>query len=231
MRVMRSAALALLLLMGLAVIPAAYSAHAAGEQPPGIAAQLRYIGRDSWTGRPEPIAERAIFEIEASFENYNEETREPVPPPPVTGLDVVSIAAPGIGLTAPVARYGLDRAGRLDVPQDAANVGWQPAYSSLPGAGGTTFFAAHYVFGSSAGVFFRLSALAPGELVAVTLSDGSVHTYRVTSNIDYALEAIDMGAILQGREGVESITLMTCSGPGDATGFPLRTVVLAERVS
>jgi hypothetical protein len=38
-----------------------------------------------------------------------------------------------------------------------------------------------------------------------------------------------MGAILRGREGSESLTLMTCSGPPGADGYPLRTVVLAER--
>jgi hypothetical protein len=53
----------------------------------------------------------------------------------------------------------------------------------------------------------------------------------VTSDVDYALATIDMGALLYGREGTESITLMTCSGPPGADGYPLRTVVLAERLS
>ena len=48
---------------------------------------------------------------------------------------------------------------------------------------------------------------------------------------DYALGAIDMGALLRGREGIESITLMTCSGPPDEGDYPLRTVVLAERAN
>jgi hypothetical protein len=39
-----------------------------------------------------------------------------------------------------------------------------------------------------------------------------------------------MGAILVGREGRESITLMTCSGPPTPEGYLERTVVLAERV-
>ena len=61
-------------------------------------------------------------------------------------------------------------------------------------------------------------------------TDGSTHSYRVSSTVDYNLAAIDMGAILHGREGRESITLMTCSGPPNADGYPERTVVLAERV-
>ena len=64
----------------------------------------------------------------------------------------------------------------------------------------------------------------------MTLSDGTVARYRVTSTVDYPLGSIDMGAILDGLEGRESITLMTCSGPPNEGEYPLRTVVLAERV-
>ena len=109
-------------------------------------------------------------------------------------------------------------------------MGWNPAYNALPGEGGATFFAAHYEFAGRPGVFKRLSALTAGDEVAVTLTDGSVHRYRVTSVVDYALETIDMGAILRGREGRESIALMTCSGPVVSHGFAERTVVLADRV-
>ena len=37
----------------------------------------------------------------------------------------------------------------------------------------------------------------------------SSHEYRVTPFVEYALGTIDMGAILRGREGFESVTLMT----------------------
>jgi sortase (surface protein transpeptidase) len=118
------------------------------------------------------------------------------------------------------------------VPQDRVTVGWNPGFSALPGQGGSTFLAAHYTFGGQPGVFYRLSSLAPGEEVELTLSDGSVAKYRVTSAVDYPLGAIDMGALLRGLEGGESLVLMTCSGPISTDGeYQLRTVVLAERVS
>jgi LPXTG-site transpeptidase (sortase) family protein len=80
-------------------------------------------------------------------------------------------------------------------------------------------------------VFNRLSQLHGGDEVELTLSDGSQLRYRVTSVVDYNLAAIDMGALLQGREGVESLVLMTCSGQPAAHGFDERTVVLAERIT
>ena len=131
---------------------------------------------------------------------------------------------------AAIGRFGLDAFGRLDVPQDSATVGWNPAYNDLPGEGGATFFAAHYEYQGRPGVFFRLSSLAPGDAIEVTLAAGEVYRYRVTSAIEYALGSIDMGAILRGREGRESITLMTCSGPANEGEYAHRTVVLAERV-
>ena len=109
-------------------------------------------------------------------------------------------------------------------------MGWNPAYTDLPGTGGSTFFAAHFEYAGRPGVFNRLSTLAPGDEITVGLSDGGLHRYRVTSDVDYALATIDMGALLYGREGTESITLMTCSGPPGADGYPLRTVILAERL-
>jgi LPXTG-site transpeptidase (sortase) family protein len=205
-----------------------------GERTPGaapsLADQVYYLGRDPATGRAATVGDRFIAQVRESFANYYVEDGEPVPPPPAEGADIAAIAIPALGVAAPVRRFGLDAAGRLDVPQDSTTVGWNPAYASLPGAGGATFLAAHYEYRGAPGVFFRLASIREGDEIALTLTDGSIHRYRVASVVEYALEAIDMGALLRGREGVESITLMTCSGPGDGGRYPSRTVVLAERI-
>jgi sortase (surface protein transpeptidase) len=211
-----------------AVVDAQDGAPQAPES--GLARQLHYIGRDPLTGMGSTVGDRFIAEVEESFETYYEEDREPVPPPELSGHTVARIEIPALGVSADVAPYGLDRAGRLDVPQDSTTVGWNPGFTSVPGDGGSTFFAAHYEYLGAPGVFHELSALRPGDEILVTLSDGAVLRYTVTSTLDYALATIDMGAILAGREGVESLTLMTCSGPGDGGRYPLRTVVLAEAV-
>lgn len=206
--------------------------HAApeGATAPGIGGQLRYIGRDNATGMPVTVNDGFIAEVERSFAVYGIEETGAVPPPPVDGPDIARLDVPAIGVDAPVGRYGLDRYGRLDVPQDTSTVGWNPAYADLPGSGGATFLAAHFEYGGRPGVFNRLSSLQPGDAVTVVLSDGASYRYRVTSVVDYVLESIDMGALLRGREGVESLTLMTCSGRPNARGYSERTVVLAERV-
>jgi len=224
---------ALLVLALTAAVTVAWQARlAASEEPvaPGLAAELRYIGRDPLTGMPARVDDRFIAAVEKAIERYGKDRGEPVPPPPAGPVDIATLSVPSLGMVAaPVGRFGLDAYGRLDVPQDTRTVGWNPDYNDLPGEAGATFFAAHYEYQGTAGVFFRLSSLAPGAEIEVALTDGSRHRYRVTSNVEYALGAIDMGAILRGREGRESITLMTCSGPANEGEYALRTVVLAER--
>ena len=202
----------------------------AESERPTIARQLRYIGRDASTGLAAPVDDRFISEVERSIARYGKDEGKPVPAPPVDGTDIASLSIPRLGLLdAPVARFGLDAFGRLEVPQNTTQVGWNPAYNALPGQGGATFFAAHFEFAGRAGVFRQLSTMVAGDEIEVRLSDGSRHLYRVTSTVDYSLAAIDMGAVLRGREGRESISLMTCSGPPGADGYPERTLVLAER--
>ena len=196
--------------------------------PASVGDQLRYIGRDVTTGMATTVDDGFIAEVERGIERYGKDERQALPPPPVSGLDVAALSIPALRVDAFAGRYGLDRFGRIDVPQDNRTVGWNPAYTSLPGEGGATFFAAHFEYRGIPGVFFRLSALRAGDEVTVKLSDGTGRRYRVTSTIDYALGSIDMGAILAGREGVESVTLMTCSGPANEGEYPLRTVVLAQ---
>ena len=198
---------------------------------PAFGHELRYIGRDGLTGLPARVDDVFISQVEADIERYGQDRRDPVPPPPPGPRDIVSVTIEPLGLNAVrVGRYGLDAFGRLDVPQDTSTIGWNPAYCTVPGEGGATFLAAHVYYGGRPGVFARLSTLKAADRVVVAVNDGSAHTYAVTSVIDYALGTIDMGALLRGREGFESITLMTCSGQPNEGEFPLRTVVLAVRV-
>lgn len=205
--------------------------EAAAASPAALAHELRYVGRDPFTGMAARVDDRFIAEVEESIERYGKDEREPVPPPPAGDVDLVRVSIPALGLAdVTVGRYGLDEFGRLDVPQDSSTIGWNPAYNDLPGEGGGTFLAAHFEYRGRPGVFNRLSAMRSGDEVSVTLSDGTIHHYRVTSVVEYELGAIDMGALLFAREGVESITLMTCSGPPSGGEYWSRTVVLAERV-
>ncbi len=196
---------------------------------PSLQAQLRYVGRDGASGMSARVDDRYIAEVDESYVNYGKVETVAIPPPPVTDRDVSRLVIPSLGINANVDRYGVDRFGRLDVPSDASTIGWHPAYSGMPGDGDSSFFAAHVSWAGGPGVFANLSTLQPGAEIQVVDSTGAIARYTVTSVVDYPLATIDMGALLDGRPGIEGIVLMTCSGPPNEGEYPLRTVVLAVR--
>lgn len=198
---------------------------------PSLGDELRYIGRDGATRMSAPVDDRFIARVEEDVAQYGQNPRDAVPPPPPVGPEPATLRVESLGVDAPIARLGRDPYGRLDVPQDTATVGWNPGDSGVPGTGRSTFLAAHYSYGGAPGVFYRLATLAPGSIIEVTLDDSSVYRYIVRSTLDYELGVIDMGALLAGREGVESVVLMTCSGPVVNGNHQWRTVVLADRIS
>lgn len=204
-------------------------AVAVGEAGTSMQQELRYIGRDGRTGMAARVDDRYIAEVDESYENYGKVESVAVPPPAAGEVDLARLVIPEIGVDARLQRYGLDKFGRLDVPSDASTVGWHPAYSAMPGEGGSSFFAAHFSWAGGPGVFSKLAILKRGAVVEVRESTGETARYRVTSVVDYPLATIDMGALLDGRPGLETIVLMTCSGPPNEGEYPLRTVVLAVR--
>ena len=210
--------------------PCGASAANSATVAPAFSDQLRHVGRDHLTGLPTWVGEGFIAQQEQDRERYGRDEREPIPPPPLDGADVSAISVEALGVQATIDRFGVDQFGRLDVPQDATTVGWHPAYSTLPGSGGATFLAAHYEFGGRPGIFHDLSNLEPGDVISLQLSDGTTERYVVSSAVDYELGVIDMGALLFGHEGVESITLMTCSGRFVDNTYDYRTVVLAQKL-
>jgi hypothetical protein len=96
--------------------------------PSALAQELRYVGRDPLTGMAARVDDRFIAQVEESIARYGQDARQPVPPPPPGALDVSRVSIPSLGLEdVVVGRYGLDAFGRLDVPQDASTIGWDPA--------------------------------------------------------------------------------------------------------
>jgi LPXTG-site transpeptidase (sortase) family protein len=143
----------------------------------------------------------------------------------------VRVRLPGLEVDAVVAPVGVDESGAMAVPEDVDTVGW---YRFGPGPGaaaGSAVLTGHVDDRiQGLGAFYRLGELAPGDPVEVTLADGSVLAYRVTTT-DRIPKAELPTDELFARAGDPRLTLITCGGEFDraARSYQENVVVTAER--
>jgi LPXTG-site transpeptidase (sortase) family protein len=122
------------------------------------------------------------------------------PVDPNTRLAVISI--PKLKLQAPVYERGVDSQGNMVIAHGYAVTKFQ--YSAAIGTGNTVFYGHDDIEGS---VFGRLSDLAPGDQIVVTLSgSGDSTVWRVATRTIVAPNAVN---ILDATQDVR-LTLFTC---------------------
>lgn len=100
-----------------------------------------------------------------------------------TGVDPVRIEIPAIGVDADVVDLRLT-ADQVEVPDDFGDVGWWTS-TRRPGEIGPAVMGGHVDSASGPAVFFRLTALEPGDEIIVHGADGDTRTFVV----DRALQA------------------------------------------
>jgi LPXTG-site transpeptidase (sortase) family protein len=142
----------------------------------------------------------------------------PVSPP-------VALTIPAIGVQTTLVRLGLTAAGALQVPSSTAVAGWFTG-SPRPGAVGPAVIAGHIDSRAGPGVFYRLSALRPGDEVYVRRADGTLAAFRVTAVHQYPKDDFPTGAVYGATPDAE-LRLITCGGTFDyATGSYLSNTVV-----
>lgn len=153
-----------------------------------------------------------------------EATRLPAP---------VSLDIPTLEAALPVDPVGVQADGQMEIPPLAERAGWY-RFGATPGdPEGTTVIAAHVDSVASAGTgpFARLGELVPGDVVDVTLADGSAAAYAVTE----VLQVPKSDAAWEGiftRDGPRRLALITCGGTfdDDARRYSDNVIVLAAPV-
>ncbi|GLZ46188.1 class F sortase [Actinomycetospora sp. NBRC 106375] len=133
----------------------------------------------------------------------------PLPAAPITGVD-----APTIGLsTGDTTSLGLRDDNSLDVPSNAATVGWYER-SASPGEVGPAVLAAHVDFRGEQGAFARLGQLRPGDTVEVHRADDTTAVFAVESVDRFAKDAFPTDAVY-GPTPDSQLRMITCGGVFD----------------
>ena len=143
----------------------------------------------------------------------------------------VSIAK--LGVRAPVDQVGVYDDGAVEIPEDITRVGWY-RFGSGPGQGaGSTVIVGHRDgFDEGPGAFYSVSALEPGDVVAIELEDGSTQQYEVVSREAIDKELLPSDDVFD-EDGPERLTLISCIGYFDRNngGYQQNVVVTAVPVN
>ncbi|MCH5671690.1 class F sortase [Streptomyces gilvus] len=137
---------------------------------------------------------------------------------------------PDLRVQAPVVARGLDAQGAVDPPpfDQAGVVGWYAA-GARPGAAGTALMVGHVDTRTRPAVFYRLSAMRPGETIRVIRDDGKVAEFTVDDVRVIARDGFDaQQAYGQRQSGRAELRLITCGGSFDrARGSYTANVVVS----
>ncbi len=127
------------------------------------------------------------------------------------------VDVPELGIQAPVVARGLDGQGAIDPPPfaQAGVVGWYAAGAS-PGAAGTALMVGHVDTETRPAVFYKISAMKPGETVRVVRDDGKVAEFTVDDVQVVTRDHFDaQQAYGPRRTGRAELRLITCGGTFD----------------
>lgn len=137
-----------------------------------------------------------------------------------------------IGVDAEIEPLGLTSEGLMDDPDTNEGVGWYDQ-SAKAGEGHLAMLLDGHYGVESPGVFRDLHKMNPGDTMKVRGENGTTLTYRVVELLQQRIEDVDMNRALHPyREGVQSLTIITCEGYFDAEAatYDKRTILYAERI-
>jgi hypothetical protein len=146
----------------------------------------------------------------------------------------IRLRIPAIHVSTKIVDEGLDADGALQVPPltDAGvhEVGWYDL-GPAPGQVGSAIIVGHVDSRQTAGVFYDLGLLVPGNTVEVTLANGETVHFTVTSVHEFS-KAHFPATEVYGSESYPALRLITCGGAFDAaTGHYLSNIVAYARMN
>ena len=134
------------------------------------------------------------------------------------------LSIPAIGVHSGLSQLKLNADGSLQVPASYTKAGWYDR-SATPGQPGPAIVAGHVDSYAGPGVFFRLGALRPGDMVLLRRADGRTVRYVITGVRQYAKDRFPTLAVY-GPTRLPTIRLITCGGTFDrASGHYLANVI------
>lgn len=122
----------------------------------------------------------------------------------------VTIRIPGIALSAPIVKTGLEANGALHVPSSPDLTGWYEL-GPKPGEVGPAVITGHLDSASGPGVFFNLHKTKPGDEVDIVRDDGSIAVFKIDKLESYPQNNFATQKVY-GAIATAGLRIITCSG-------------------
>lgn len=136
----------------------------------------------------------------------------------------VALRIPAIGISVSLGTLGLNPDRTVQVPTNYQLPGWFRLGPS-PGEVGSAVIVGHVDDFKGPAVFFRLGSLKVGDKVEVSLANGAVAHFKVTSMATYPKTQFPAKQVYASH-GYSALQLVTCGGAFDTrTGHYLSNVV------
>lgn len=147
------------------------------------------------------------------------------PVPSIARSVPVSLQVPAIGVSTSLSALSLNATGTVQVPTDYEQPGWYQL-GPTPGQIGSAVILGHVDTFQGPAVFFRLRTLAAGDQIEVTLADGVVVRFAVSTVAQYT-KAQFPDQEVYASHGYSGLQLVTCGGTFDSqTGHYLSNIVV-----
>ena len=230
----RFAAVALVL-GGLAVVAGAL-VFTTGGQGTEVSIRAAQAAAQTAPEQDGPDGQGVVTSLESLHEQYGE----------APDADWGRLRIPSLGVDAGISYRWVDTDGQMPNPSGPGDVAWYDfagwtGYGGYPGAGYNAVFAGHVdrngvveyagVQYTGPGVFNALWQLPPGSAIEVDVAGGASLVYTVAWVKDVGTGDDWKSVVSSETSGVDSITLITCSGEFDpeTQTYSDRTVVRAVR--
>ncbi|WP_433297477.1 class F sortase [Actinoplanes sp. CA-030573] len=125
------------------------------------------------------------------------------------------VVIPALGVDVPLVGLGQEADGSMQVPTDAATVGWYTK-APTPGSLGPAVLAGHVDYHHKPGTFHKLSELKPGDSINVDREDGSMAMFSVVKVERYPKNRFPSNAVY-GAISRAGLRLITCGGNFDSS--------------
>jgi hypothetical protein len=140
-------------------------------------------------------------------------TRSATPSAALARSVPVALRIPAIGVAVSLSTLGLNPDGTVQVPTNFQEPGWFRLGPS-PGQVGSAVILGHVDSRQGPAVFFRLGSLRAGDKVEVSLANGMVAHFVVTTVAMYPKEQFPARQVYASR-GYSALQLVTCGGQFD----------------